>query len=124
MSNRANMAMADAWLTADVALSRKIRKNELETKQDEYDALLLAIRDAQLEAIDAEDDAASIGGFLTAGLFVADQWANITTGGAWNLVKGVGLAAGAYQAGTEAGRAVYQGAPDEWKQLDEIQEKI
>ena len=122
MSNRTNMAMADAWLTADVALARKKRKNELETKNDEYDALLETIRLAQIETMEAEDDAGLLGGILTAGAVIIDQWANISSGGLWPVAKGIGLAYTGYAAGSEAGRAIYQGG---WfNELDEMQADI
>ena len=41
------MAMADAWLTADVALSRKIRKNEID-KNMFFDSS--ALRDKVIKA--------------------------------------------------------------------------
>ena len=124
MSNRTNAALADAWLTADVALSRRIRKNELDDKQDEYDAMLTTIIEAQQDAIDAEDDWGFWTGILAAGTMIVDQWANITTGGLWGVAKGTALATTAYGAGQEVGRAGYQAYAGLYDLEDDIGELV
>ena len=112
MSQRTNAALADAWLTADVALSRKKRKDEISNKQDEYDLLLADIIAAQQVAIDANSDAGFYAGLTAAAVMVVDQWANISTGGLWSTAKALALVGGAYSVGEDVGQAAYQGTAE------------
>ena len=55
MSLSTNMALADAWLNADVALTKRTKTKELNTATDAYNLAVTALVDAQEEAVDQND---------------------------------------------------------------------
>jgi len=106
MSNRTSQALADAWLNADIALTRKTRKEEMSNLEMGYKELTQSIADNQAQMVRDRADAATLGGNIFGALKLAhglytDPFTLASFG--LNLAEAAGFAA----IGAQVGEAVY-----------------
>jgi hypothetical protein len=109
MSNRTSQALADAWLNADLALTKKKRQEEMHEKEIAYKEKTAEIAAAQAELVSDRTDAATMGGNIAAGLSL---FASYMGGGFDKLFSQESLlhvarAAGLMKVGAQVGEAVY-----------------